>query len=72
MIAYFFYPSVAEWIFGVSGYILLRKYGGSKMSYKAKLATYVIGREDESIPLLSFYSQKKEYYLKNQLKVQHA
>ncbi len=72
MAIYFFYPSGAEWIFGIGGYILLRKYSGSKMSYKAKLAAYVKGREDESVPVLSFYSQKKEHYLKNQLKAQHG
>lgn len=69
VVAYLVYPSSAQWIFGAGGYLLMRQYGGSKMSYKAKLATYIKGRDDDAIPILSYYSKKKEHYLKNQLKV---
>ncbi|MDD4969878.1 MAG: hypothetical protein PHT07_10665 [Paludibacter sp.] len=71
MLGYYFFPSNAEWIFAIGFYLLMRKYTDTQMTYKAKLASYYHGKEDQAIPAISFYSQKKEHYLKHQIKAKN-
>jgi hypothetical protein len=72
-LGYLFLPEkYAPWALGLAAFFAAKKYLKTGMSFRAVNAEWAAGREDESIPLLSYYAKKKEFYLKNSIEIKRG
>lgn len=69
---YYLGPSNGKFIFPILVILLVRMYMRTRMKYKDTLEEWAEGKDDSSIRILSFVAKKKEYYIKERIKIQRG